>query len=206
MTANDLADVCATDERLLRRRMSQLESTDKYCVALLPDIRTLKWHHAREDFVSNELYKKKPDIKGAFVVLENGDHVWCYWTRVWTTPQEKQGNTLHILRLVIGNEQDADFKPASEDGVSKARDSMTAKAIAALLAAAQSEATKWDMEEVEVWNPTSMTLAAAQILEPKSAIVHRKKESIASLQWYGDQPELPLEHVDWICNEKYGWC
>jgi GNAT superfamily N-acetyltransferase len=202
LKTGDLRELCELDESLIRRRFSKSSVAGRSAVAMVPDPGAIGWHHAREEFVAEELFNRFPEIKGA-MVGEAGSRVWCYWTRVWTKPQEEAPNTLHILRLVIENESFSDFVPATPEGVAKLRDSRTVDSIATLLSAAQVEATRWNMEEVQIWNPTSSTLASAQLLDAKAAVQHREKESIASLRWYG---EGSWENVDWICNEKYGWC
>ena len=202
LKSEDLSDLCTVDEKLIRNRLSKSTEANRSAVTLLPDIRQIRWHHAREEFVANELLDRVPVIKGA-VTGEPGSRVWCYWTRVWTNPQEEAPNTLHILRLVVEDESFSDFIPASLEGVAKKQDSTIAKSIAALFAAAQPEAAQWGMREVQIWNPTSTTLAAVQMIDPKAKVEHREEESITSLQWYG---EGTWENVDWVCNEKYSWC
>jgi GNAT superfamily N-acetyltransferase len=202
LQSEDLPDLCRLDEQFIRQRFAKSRSEERTEVAFLPDVETMRWHHAREEFLAKELFDRYPDIKGA-MTGEPGSRVWCYWTRVYTNPQEDAPNTLHILRLVVEDENFSDFAPATQGGVDKSRDSPVVRSIAALFAAAQSEATKWNMKEVQIWNPTSTTLAAAQVLESTAAVQHREKESIASLRWYGEES---WENVDWICNEKYGWC
>lgn len=202
LKSEDLPELCDIDERLLRSRLAKSSSSGGPAVALLPDSRTLWWHHAREEFVAKELFDRDPAIKGA-TTGEVGSRVWCYWTRVWTNPQEEEPNTLHILRLVFEDDSFSDFAPASVEGAEKSKQSRSAKSVAALCAAAQAEASQWDMKEVQIWNPTSTTLAAAQLLDTKASIEHREAESIASLQWYGDGS---WQSIDWVCNEKYGWC
>ena len=198
----DLAELCEIDERLIRSRLSKSKDNSQIAVALVPDSTTLSWHHAREEFVAKELFDRHPEVKGA-VAGEKGSRVWCFWTRVWTNPQEDAPNTMHILRLVIEDEGFSDFSPASSEDATERKDSAIAKAIAALFAAAQTEAAQWDMKEVQLWNPGSSALAAAQILDAKATVEHREKESITSLLWYGGGS---WEDVEWVCNEKYGWC
>lgn len=202
LKAEDMADLCAIDEKLIRRRLATTSTLNSSAVALVPDVATVSWHHAREEFVARELFNRHPDIKGA-VSGEPGSRVWCYWTRVWTNPQEEDPNTLHILRLVVEDESFSDFAAASEEYALKTRDSSTAKAVAAVFAAAQSQAAQWDMHLVQIWNPTSTTLAAARLLDDKASVEHREKESITALNWYG---EGSWKDVDWIYNEKFGWC
>jgi len=175
-----------------------LESRSKgsnAAVALLPDVETIQWHHAREDFVGTELHGTTPKVKGAIVGSEKGSRVWCYWTRMWynNDPAASKGNTLHILRLVV------------EDGASEQSTGHEA-AITALMAAAQHEAEEWKMEHVEIWNPTSATVGAAQRLDASAKVVHRDAESIASLQWYPEHDGPMAEKINWVGNEKYGWC
>ena len=202
LKAGDLAGLCNIDEKMTRARLANSTASKSSAVAIVPDNVTMSWHHAREEYVAKTLFNRHPDVKGA-VVGEPGSRVWCYWTRVWTNPQEEAPNTLHILRLVVEDESFADFTPASEDTVGKTIGSPTTKAIASVFAAAQAEANKWGMHEVQIWNPTSTTLAAARTLNQRAVVEHRESESIASLNWYG---EGSWENVDWICNEKYGWC
>src|ERR1700761_2482687 len=202
LRSEDIPALCDIDAKLIRRRMEMLDDAGKSAVALVPDAATVRWHHAREEFVGNELFNKKPLVKGA-VTGEVGSRVWCYWTHVWTNPQEEAPNTLHVLRLVVEDENFTDSSPASEEGAAKVKNSQTTKLIAALFAAAQGDAAQWSMNEVQIWNPTSTTLAATRLLNDDVTVQHRDKESITSLRWYG---EGSWENVDWICNEKYAWC
>ena len=202
LESTDLEELCSIDEKLIRHRLGQFAGTGQSAVALVPDYRTVQWHHAREEFVSNELFGIKPSVKGAMVDHGLGSRVWAYWTRVWTNPQEEAPNTLHILRLVIENESFSDFSPASVEKATKLKETAIASAIVDIFSVAQAEAAEWDMQ-VQIWNPSSVTLAAAQSILPDSAVVHREKESVTSLQWYGDGS---WKGVDWVCNEKYGWC
>ncbi|KAK4992543.1 hypothetical protein LTR66_001211 [Elasticomyces elasticus] len=202
--AEDLATLCALDEKLICHHMTKLANRGKYSVALVPDVETVQWHHAREEFISNELYGKKPDVKGAIVGNEPGKRVWCYWTRMWYNkdPQNSEENTLHILRLVIEDPAVSDFDHQDSANAT----SQVATAVASLLIAAQAEAAKWTMGAVDIWNPTPSTVAAAQMVHPSAVEVHRDQESITSLKWYGEDPDRAADSIDWIGNEKYGWC
>ncbi|KAK1065027.1 hypothetical protein LTR74_008303 [Friedmanniomyces endolithicus] len=188
---SDLAELCEADEELMRSNLARSsKSSGRSTVALVPDPATLQWHAAREDFVNGELHLCQgslQDRRGAIIGDEPGSRVWCYWTRLWTKPQDEAPSTLHIIRLVDEDEEDA----------------AKGEAIAVLLRAAQSEAQASGMDQVQLWNPSETTLAAARQLSPNVEIVQREKESIASLRWYG---EGSWEDVDWAYNEKYGWC
>lgn len=201
----DMPELCTIDEQLVRSSLSQAPK-NKTHVALVPDIATIKWHHAREEFVAQELHNKVPDVKGAMVETESGKRVWCYFTRVFYNgnPSESKGNTLHILRIVVEEHGLFTWERASAD----ANLSAYVPAIAALFRLALTEAKKWNMAEVEAWNPTESIVQAAQVLCPDAKVVHRDAESIASLMWYGSRKhDGPIaEEVDWLGNEKYGWC
>lgn len=203
LKSEDLAYLCEADEHSL---LSQVSKSDKPTVALVPDLATMSWHHAREEFVAQELFGRTPDVKGAIVTTEAGHQAWCIWTRVWASPGDKHGHTLHILRLVVedgdGSAQH-DFSPATEDGVAAVQSLPAVKAVAALFAAAQKQAAEWDMRAVEFWNPNNVALAAARKLDKKVSVEAREKESICSLRWYGKGTG---EDVQWVCNEKFAWC
>jgi hypothetical protein len=204
--AEDLAELCEIDVASVKRGLETRPKGSKTAVALLPDIDTIEWHHAREDFVGTELHGRTPKIKGAIVGTEKGKRVWCYWTRMWynSNPAEAKGNTLHILRLVVedGGWEGTAVSQANGDSVDHSHDA----AIAALLVVAQREAEEWKMEHMEIWNPTSATVSAAQRLDSSAKVVDRDEESIASLQWFPEHDGPMAEEIDWISNEKYAWC
>jgi len=203
--ASDLPKLCAIDEKLIRETVNHAPK-DKTLVALMPNHAKISWHQAREDFVGQELHGRKPAIKGAIVGTEVGKRVWCYFNRVWYNPDPKstEENTLHILRLVVENKGAFTWEQASHD------QDMSAyiPTIAALFRLAQQEAKEWNMTDVEIWNPSEATVKAVQLLSPSAQVVHRGAESIASLMWYGERlQEGPVaDYVDWLANEKYGWC
>ena len=198
LKADDLPALCQVDEQLLRRRLEKRGKNEQPALALIPDIATIRWHHAREEFVANELYGKEPLVKGA-VAGKEGERVWCYWTRIFTNPA-KEPPVLHILRLVVEDEAFSDFEPASETAAEK-KESPIVQAVAAVFAEAQKQAKEWGMSEVQMWNPSGTTLAGARVLEEGAKVVEREEDSIASLNWFGEGQE-----VEWVCNEKYGWC
>lgn len=200
LKSEDLPELCALDEKILRSRLARCKGGTT--VAVIPDVRHLSWHHAREDFVAQELYNKKPSIKGA-ITGSQGQRVWMYWTRVWANPAEKSANTLHILRLAFEDEAWSGCDAATPATVASVKDSEIVRHIAALLAVAQAEASSWQMNEVLLWNPASATLAAAQSIDSSTAVVHREEESIASLRWFGSGS---WKDVKWEANEKYAWC
>ena len=169
-------------------------------VALIPDIATISWLHAREEFVGSELLGRIPKAKGAQVKRSNGKRAWCIWARFFADESTK-GNVLNILRLIIEGEQAEPPASSEISGISEEK----VKAVESLLRAAQSQAALWQMNEVQIWNPSPSVMAAAKLVDPTSDITHRDEDSIASLKWHSDDVS-EREKVIWIGNEKYGWC
>ncbi|KZF19355.1 hypothetical protein L228DRAFT_241596 [Xylona heveae TC161] len=221
--ANDLAELCEADERLIRRYLTAKASVPgKVHVALVPDVDTMQWHHSREEFIAEELFKRDPAIKGAIVGDEPGKRVWCIWTRTWASKDDVEdgGNVMQILRIVAEehvlascNDLAVSHHHGVVDGVdgrqSTADSSHLEEAIVALLLMAQDEANKWNMKEVNIWNPTDLVVRATRRILPSAEVIDRESESITSLMWYGNGldgvKEYPKNLV-WVGNEKYGWC
>ena len=165
-------------------------------VALIPDIETIQWHHAGEEYSANNLFGRDPNVKGAIADIQ-GKIAWCTWTRAFDT--DKTENVLHVLRFVIENSHDLKQATIPNGDDIKGQVSLAVKAV---LHAAQVEAAEWAMHHVEIWNPTSPILLAAKELSPALEISHREEEGIPSLMWYG--PPAERDNVEWIDNEKYG--
>ncbi|KAF1838002.1 hypothetical protein BDW02DRAFT_627551 [Decorospora gaudefroyi] len=203
--AEDLEELCEIDVATTRRSLESRPKDSKTAVALLPNLETIQWFHAREDFVGMELHGKTPKIRGAMVGNEKDKRVWCYWTRMWynQNPAEAKGNTLHILRLVI---EDGSWEGPSSKSNGETTDHSHDAAIAALLAMAQREAETCKMERVEMWAPSPTAMAAVKKLDPSAKVIDRDTESIASLQWFPEHDGPVADKIDWIGNEKYGWC
>ncbi len=209
--AHDLPELCRLDEEYMRAKMlGPVNGSSKVRVALIPDAQTMQWHHAREEFAAKELFGRKPDVKGAMAQDKNTDErVWCIWTR--TYGNDRDGNTLNILRLVTeGSEDLMRQDPQSESNNDETLDPATKRkrkihATSLVLQAAQHEAAKWGMKEVQLWNPTPLCVLAAQQIKPGTEVIHRDEESIASLRWHGAELGKGSE-VEWVGNEKYGWC
>lgn len=204
--ANELAKLCNIDEALLKVELERYSpNSSKVRVALVPDYQTYRWHHSREEFVANKLLGKSPSVKGAIVDGEEGNRVFCIWTRIFGDTEAE--NILYILRLVIENQ-----RPLSEYECESGSNPVSLKlsskpmilAAMAVLSAAQQEAAAWAMQKVVLWNPTPLAVLAAQELEPTAEISNREIESIPSLRWYGSKEES--ESVEWVANERFGWC
>jgi len=124
----DLPALCQLDQQYLRQSLQNTKDSRPH-VALVPDHDVMDWHHKREDFMTNKLFGKSPTTKGAIVGNE-GARLWAIWTRSFygAIDDAKSGNTLHILRLVIEDEQAINAN---------------AQALKAILNLAQVEATEY---------------------------------------------------------------
>ncbi|KAI9853555.1 MAG: hypothetical protein M1813_002061 [Trichoglossum hirsutum] len=196
--------LCILDTKYVRDKLIESEVRPKVLAALIPDVQTMQWHHAREEFIANDLFGTKPDVKGAIVGEEEGRRAWCIWEHEWkrSARDEKELiGKLYILRLVVEGRNENNGSIAN---------------IAALIVAAQGEAAKWGLDVVELWDPTEEALQGAKLalrlmskLQSNANLIQREKSDIASLQWHGGG--LGLEgvcsgDVMWTGIEKYTWC
>lgn len=192
---HDLAVLCHLDEKIVRstvaHRTRQLPSTSRQaCAALLPDLDQFLWHLMREDFMTKHIFGKTPTVRGA-MYGEPGKRIWAVWTRGYYGGLEKiEGNTFHILRVVVED----------EDGASE---EYVAEGFREIMQLAQHEAKEWRSFDIQMWNPSALLQGAAAKSGLEYSLVDREKESIASLMWYGDEPTAT---VDWVVNEKFAWC
>ncbi|KAJ9138434.1 Lysine acetyltransferase [Pleurostoma richardsiae] len=194
---HELAELCAADERLLRARLArqarELEAAGaqkKVCVALVPNLDTMLWHLMREDYMTKHIFGRTPTVRGA-VFGEPGRRVWAVWTRgYYGGLQTMEGNTLHVLRVAVEDEEQI-----SEDYLGEG--------FRSIVQIAQAEAAEWHSQDVQMWNPSPLLRRAADRSGIKHEFVERDKESIASLMPYTGEA---ASEVDWVLNEKFGWC
>jgi GNAT superfamily N-acetyltransferase len=200
----DLEKLCEGDVASVRRTI--VGSRDgKTRVAIVPNFEQMKWHHVREDYMCQHVLGRKPTVRGA-IIGEPGHRVWANWSRTFYGPLEgPSGNTLHILRLVIEDEVPSGFlNETTGPNIDSESLERLAKALRAVLEAAQAEAAKSRLLRVELWNPSPLV----QVLVKKTGLVHgmveREKDSISCLMWYGEGSGN-IDEIEWIGNEKYGW-
>ena len=165
-------------------------------------------------------------------MTKSNRRIWTFWNRQWYhIPPEAEAprlnggtlesealsrgekpekrttdeNTLVLLRIVIEPHPSA---TAQSDGAqvkpeSDAERKEEIEAIAAILQAAREEAAAWGLKNVEIWNPSDSVIAAGKLVEGSQVeLIHRDKNNIASLKWFGDEEDEVL----WVENEKFGWC
>lgn len=193
MGAGDVNRLMCSEAAMQRYREILRKSskvTQKAKVAFAPDFPHMTWHWAREEFYVQILLPGRgvPKLKGACV--ENRG-VFCAWNRSFG--RERKHNTLYILRSLF------------EESTSPPERQAVVEALTGILQFARLEAQEWDMDHVEIWNPTPLMKQAIRMLDPRAMVVDREKRSITSLRWSGGDLGLGGE-VDWYWNERYAWC
>ncbi|KAJ5431219.1 Acyl-CoA N-acyltransferase [Penicillium cf. griseofulvum] len=185
---------CLCSEAVLDKLREQMlvasQKTSGAKIAILPNFDHFVWHWAREEFYAENLLPERspPVVKGAG---DDNARVYCAWNRNFG--EKPEDNVLYILRWVY------------DDPTTLAEEHTTVQAMAAILRRAQKEAHEWNMSKVEFWNPTPLLQKAVALVDPEAELVHREKESIASLRWTGEEQGLSKD-VEWWLNEKYTWC
>lgn len=164
-----------------------MDGAESQHVAFEPSHAQAHWHFAREEFVSQKLFGRMPEVKGA--ITPDGQS-WIYWDRNFG---EKKMNVQRIVQpeLVV-HESEKVLNTAT-----------------ALLEASIAQAAEWELKKVVVWNPNDVIARAAEALRLRFArelvvtLEERTDGSIPSLRWKDDES---LEKVVWDQNEYYGWC
>ncbi|CAN8102335.1 unnamed protein product [Discula destructiva] len=193
---HDLAVLCDLDAQTLRKTMAHraglLAASGglQACAALVPELDQFLWHLMREDFMTTHIFGKTPTVRGA-QIGEPGKRVWAVWTRgYYGGLEKKEGNTFHILRFALEDEDNAD-------------EAYVAEAFKEIIELAQYEAREWLSFDIQMWNPSPLLKRAVAKSGLEYELVDREKDSIASLMWYGEEPTAS---VDWVANEKFAWC
>ncbi|TLS26415.1 hypothetical protein PpBr36_04843 [Pyricularia pennisetigena] len=187
----ELPELCAIDERLIRARLpAEAARTGRPAVAIIPCLDNVQWHLRREAYVTSHMYAdgRVPSIRGA-VWGPPGGRLWAYWMRGYYGAVEH--NTLNVLRVVVENPDEARVEDLIEG-------------FRGIVELARAEAGRWDMGDVQFWNPEGLVKELVQRCGVDYRVVHREEESIASLMWYGEGGED--REVEWIVNEKIAWC
>ncbi|KAL8643027.1 MAG: hypothetical protein Q9226_008439 [Calogaya cf. arnoldii] len=190
----DLDQLCEDDEAMIREAMTS-SSSNKLRMMIVPDLDHMLWHIRKEEFACDKIFGKQPHFKGA-VTGEPNDRIWVIWThRYYGHPHTNPlDNTLYILRVVIENE--------STDPGQRERQ---VEQMRAILWAAQNEAAEWDLRAVKLWDPGFLLQDIVERTGIQHRRVEREDENIASLMWFGEGSGKE-DMVEWLGNEKYGWC
>lgn len=197
--SRDLERLCGEDEGMIRKELTSASPNGKIRMMLVPDLDHMLWHHKKEEFVCDKLFRKQPEIKGA-IVGQPGNRMWAIWThRFYGDPESASSeNTLYILRLVVENRATTSASDA-EEGDSQVEQ------MRAILQTARAEAAEWKLHRVMLWDPTSLVLELVRRTGIQHRRIEREHEGIASLLWYGEGNGKE-DTLEWLGNEKYGWC
>ena len=208
LRAEDLEQLCEKDQELIRSQMKREWTEGRLQIMLVPDHDHMLWHHKKEDFVCEKLFGRKPTIKGAVVGVP-GRRIWVIWThRFYSNPAAATSdNTLYILRVVVEDQvpTENDFPGLKDSSTETSRSGILTNSLKALLQHAQTEAADWGLGKVCMWHPTPLILALIQQTGLPHRLVDRTDEGIASLLWFGEGSGRE-DTLEWIGNEKYGWC
>lgn len=141
--------------------------------------------------MTKQIFGKTPTIRGAMYGTEPGRRIWSVWTRGYYGGLDKiEGNTFHILRFVVEDEDHCD-------------EAYVAEGFREIIQLAQREAKEWRSFDIQMWNPSPLLRAAVERSGVEHTFVDREESSIASLMWYGGEDTAA---VDWVANEKFAWC
>lgn len=183
---------------MIRKTLDNGSSNGRICMMLVPDHDHMLWHHKKEEFVCDKLFGKQPAIKGA-IVGQAGCRMWAIWThRFYGHPEfDSSENTLYILRLVIENQDTATSDAEQADS--------QAEQMRAILQTSQAEAAEWNLHRVMMWGPSPQVLKLVERTRVQHRRIEREHEGIARLLWYGEGSGKE-DSLEWLGNEKYGWC
>lgn len=124
--------------------------------------------------------KTKPELKGA--ITADGKR-WIVWNRDFMGEEP----TLFILRVAsLSSDKDAEE---------------SAREFAKLFCAALSEAKKWGLNKIVLWNPEEAAIRGARLVAgEKVNFIERDSESIPSLMMH--KGDSSAQDVEWVGNEK----
>ena len=199
LLSRDLRRLCEEDEAMIREDLASPSSKRKTRMMIVPDLDHILWHHKKEEFVCEKLFGQQPRVKGA-IVGDTGNRIWAIWThRFYGDPESATSeNTLYVLRLVIENQ-------GTTSAIEAEHRERQVEHMSAILQAAQDEAAQWKLQRVVMWDPSPLILALVKETGIQHRRVEREHEGIASLLWYGEGSDKE-DSLEWLCNEKYGWC
>lgn len=204
LTRSDIEKKVCSETALAKTKQLLVNASKRVSnaqVSIQPAYSVFDYHFVREEFTSGHLITEQqkpagahfsfPTARGASVKVSDTITVSVVWSlTLYADPKE---DTLYILHI----QHDQPSTPEEEAGV--------VKGIAACLIRAQMEAKQWNTHAVKLWNATPIVEKAIAMIDPTSQIVHREKDHIASLQWYG-QEGMSEEKPEWWMAERFSWC
>lgn len=203
----DLAELCASDEALVRYQMSTPSADEDLRFCVLPDTDHMRWHHGKEDFSTKHLFGKTPQARGV-IFGEPGNQMWAIWSRRYYGRHDSEyaNNVLYILRLVIETGQNPNrVLEEKEENPDHSSRQAQVQQLKMVLEAAQAEAAAWHLDVVKLWDPSPVVLDLLPATDITFEVVERQNESIASLFWYDEKGKKAKRLPLWVNNEHYAW-
>ncbi|KAE8341340.1 hypothetical protein BDV24DRAFT_163474 [Aspergillus arachidicola] len=149
LLVGDLEQLCKEDEALAQKVLvTRTSDSSKTGFMIVPDHAHILWHHSNEEYVTQILFHKKPQVKGA-IVGEPGNGAWVVWTHGFYEPPSDSAstNTLYILRLVIENW-------AVLNGERGEQYDLQVSYLRTVILSAVAEAAEWGLHCVKLWGPS----------------------------------------------------
>ena len=202
-----LLELCKSDEALLQKAMAGHSPDNLLRMTIIPDVEHMLWHHAKEEYTCKFLFGEIPHAKGA-MAGSSGNQVHAIWTHRYYDrfDADQPHNVLYILRLVI--EADPTATRLSSDAHKRPDEQVyhqTLESLTAVLLAAQAEAADWNLDGVQIWDPTPMAKELLHDSGLHHVEVERESEHIASLLWYDDDGAIGRDPPLWVNCEHYAW-
>ncbi|KAI0452810.1 hypothetical protein F5B21DRAFT_515781 [Xylaria acuta] len=191
------------DETMIRTAMETPAPEVQNRVVILPDIDHMLWHIRKEEFATRHSFGKTPRAKGA-IAGASGKQAWAIWTHCYYGRPDapSPNNILYILRLVVGGDDSAN-KPATSESanVDHSLPKDRTSSLQAVLHAARNQAAEWQLDRVQLWEPSPWVRKAIAGSTVDHVVVEQEEDSIASAMWYGDAGDANAPPV-WINNER----
>lgn len=112
------------------------------------------------------------------------------WSCQLRSKVDTENNVMNILHCAIEDDTIADRE--------------LTKAISAIMEVVNAQAHEYSCNRTDMWTPGKRIqdiIAGLASLQGK--LVCREKTRIASLRWFG---QGSVSEVEWVDNEKFGWC
>ncbi|KAF3066529.1 Lysine acetyltransferase [Daldinia childiae] len=182
LTTDDIPRLCERDVECLKDDFQKYDlPKDSVLVTILPTTNMITWLQARIAYMNNQSNGKTPEVKGS--ICESADS-WIYWY------SDLLHRKMTIQRVKLPRDQDQ---------------ATSTRAIARLLLDAIEEAAKWELLEVDLWNPSPELHNATKLLNSELGIkvTNQKRESehIPCLRWRGGEKRS----IIFSPNEFYPW-
>ncbi|KAG4223629.1 hypothetical protein PC116_g27907 [Phytophthora cactorum] len=182
LTLDDIPRLCERDVESLKEDFHKYDLPNgSVLVTVLPTADMINWLQSRIEYMNHQSKGKSPGVKGS--ICESADS-WLYWY------PDLRHEKITIQRVKLPRGQD---------------EATSTRVLARLLLDAIGEASKWNLSEVDMWNPTPELHGAMNLLSSELGIkvTHRKRETehIPCLRWRGGEKKSVIVSP----NEMYPW-